>query len=145
MIILGIAACLMLAACGGGDNTGKTNTGTPKPAPKARNPVPPEYKGKTNPTPNAVAEGAALFKTHCVSCHGEKGDGDSPTGKSLNPQAGDLTSAEFHDNVQDDYIFWHITVGAKAGPPGSAMTVFEPLISEEERWQVVAYLRSLRK
>ena len=34
--------------------------------------------------PAQAADGAALFKTLCASCHGEKGDGDTMVGKAMN-------------------------------------------------------------
>lgn len=144
MLILGAATLALAAAACGGDGKPASN-GAPKKEAVTRMPVPPGFVGKTNPTPNAVAEGEKLFKAQCVTCHGDKADGDSPMGKALKPPAGDLTSAEFQEAVGDDYIFWHITVGAKAGPAGSAMTAFEHTLNEEQRWQVVAYIRSLKK
>ncbi|MBE7492570.1 MAG: cytochrome c [Planctomycetes bacterium] len=137
-----LAALAALAACGD-SAANKTNT-APRAPVVLRKAVPADFKGKTNPTPDAKADGEALFKTHCVSCHGDKGDGDSPTGKALNPPAADLTAAAFHDAVGDDYIFWRITTGAAGGPAGSGMTPFNNL-GEDQRWQIVAFVRSLKK
>lgn len=141
-LLAGVAA--LVAACGGGSNGGAANTGSKAPV-VLRKAVPAEFQGKTNPTPDAKAEGQKLFMAQCVSCHGDKGDGDSPTGKALKPPAGDLTAAAFQDAVKDDYIFWRITVGAAGGPEGSGMTAFKDTLNEEQRWQVVAYVRSLKK
>lgn len=144
MILCGLACVAALAAaCGGGTNGGKANGGTKAPV-VLRKAVPADFKDKTNPTPDAKAEGEKLFKAQCVSCHGDNGDGDSPTGKALKPVAADLTAAGFQDAVKDDYIFWRITIGAAGGPEGSGMTAFNTL-SEEQRWQIVAYVRSLKK
>ena len=146
VLSIGLSAMVMVAAACGGDSGGKSGNTTKKKADGVvRKEVPADYKDKTNPTPDAAAAGEALFKAQCSSCHGEKGDGDSPVGKALKPPAGDLTTAEFQDAVKDDYIFWHITVGGAAGPDGSGMTAFKDTLSEEQRWQVVAYVRSLKK
>ena|SRR5215212_9289869 len=40
----------------------------------------------------SAAEGPALFKQNCVPCHGPKGDGNTPVGKTLKVK--DLGSAE---------------------------------------------------
>lgn len=37
-------------------------------------------------TPEAIAAGSALFKANCVSCHGDNGQGDGPSGSLLNPR-----------------------------------------------------------
>ncbi len=31
-----------------------------------------------------AADGAALFKANCTSCHGERGTSDTPVGKAMN-------------------------------------------------------------
>ncbi|MBZ0136809.1 MAG: cytochrome c [Planctomycetes bacterium] len=141
---LALASVLAFAAsCG---NSGKPADGNKTGGDdKIVRPAPPdEYKGKTNPTPDAVEEGKKLFETHCVTCHGPNGDGDSPVGSALTPPATNLTDAKLQDAIGDDYIFWRITEGGKAlGYEG--MTPFKETLKEEQRWQVVAYVRSLKK
>ena len=41
--------------------------------------------------PDWTAEGAALYRVYCVSCHGETGRGDGPVAASLVPPPADLT------------------------------------------------------
>lgn len=144
---LALAFVLAFAAGCGGGKPGDSNKGgggggasdeIVRPAP------PDEYKGKTNPTPDAVAEGKKLFDTHCQSCHGPNGDGDSPVGSALNPPASDLTDAKLQDAIGDDYIYWRIMEGGAAlGYAG--MTPFKGTLKEEDTWKVVAYVRSLKK
>lgn len=144
MTVLFAATAAFFAACGGGTN-GAAGNSTAKAPVVLRKSVPAEFKDKTNPTPNAAAEGEKLFKAQCISCHGEKADGDSAIGKALKPPAANLTTAEFQNGVNDDYIFWRITVGGAGGPEGSGMTPFKDTLNEEQRWQVVAFVRSLKK
>ena len=40
---------------------------------------------------NDYTSGAYLFKTFCVSCHGERGRGDGPASELLRTRPGDLT------------------------------------------------------
>lgn len=40
---------------------------------------------------NRTAEGAALYRLHCASCHGETGGGDGPVAASLKSPPTDLT------------------------------------------------------
>lgn len=82
-------------------------------------------------------KGKKVFQSNCVVCHGDAGKGDGPGGKALNPKPADLTS----DRVQsqtDGEIFWKITNGR------GAMVKWEPVISEEQRWDLVNYIRSLK-
>ena len=47
----------------------------------------------------AAADGAAVYKTNCASCHGETGAADTPVGKALKAPAlaGDKTVAGMSD------------------------------------------------
>jgi cytochrome c5 len=50
-------------------------------------PVPENYKTMKNPVASnaeSIAEGKALWGTHCKSCHGTKGMGDGPKGTAKN-------------------------------------------------------------
>jgi len=78
----------------------------------------------------AVAAGSKLFAANCASCHGPNGQG---TG---NVPA--LTEGATR-NAPDGEVFWFITTGSiKNGmPPWNALP-------EQQRWQIVSYLKSLR-
>lgn len=97
--------------------------------------VPSPYAGKTNPLPSSVSDGQALYVAECKRCHGAEGRG----GGDLTPPAADLTS---HAHA-DDYIFWRIARGGSGDPVCSQMPAFETQLSEEERWQLVAFVRSI--
>ena len=146
-LLLAATLCATLAAlaagCGDGGKTGGGNKAAKED--KIQRPAPPpEYAGKTNPTPDAVEEGKKIFANHCVTCHGPNGDGDSPTGKALTPPASDLTDAKIQDAVKDDYMYWHIAEGGKA-LGHSGMTPFKDTLKEDQIWQVIAYIRSIKK
>lgn len=84
----------------------------------------------------AVQAGRRLYVQHCLSCHGEKGKGDGKQAKDLEKPPGDLSNPRVWEQ-SDGALFWKITEGRKPMPS------FEPLMGEEERWQVVLYTRSL--
>jgi mono/diheme cytochrome c family protein len=149
-----VCGCLALAACGGGKtgNTGKKGGSTEKEDIR-RMPVPQEYKDLKPPDltdKDLIAKGKDLFhaadKGNCVSCHGEKGKGDGPAGKTLDPKPRDLTSSEFQDakNVTPQYIFWRLkdVAGSKAYPTSGMLGY--PNGSDEDRWALVAYVLSLK-
>lgn len=148
MILAALMVAAVLAACGGGDNAA-TNTAS-KPKIIMRKAVAADFKDKKPPTgfdlkaAANIEAGKKLFEGEalCRTCHGDAGKGDGESGKMLDPKPTDLTSAEFQ-SVSDDYIFWRVsTLGSVSGPQGSGMTAF-PNGTEEQRWQLVAYVRSL--
>ncbi len=127
-----ILAALSLAACGGSSGGGSDAAATPAP-------VPAEYAGQTNPLgADAAAAGAEIFKNNCVACHGEQGHGDGPAGASLNPQPKDLP--ELASAVGDDYLYWRINTGK----PGTSMVGWKGILTDEQIWQVVAFIRTLK-
>jgi len=145
LAVAGVAA--LLVACGSEAPTQavtpkKTSTGSS--AKKARPPLPEKYKGMTNAfaaNAAAIEEGKALFngKGTCMTCHGPNADGDSPTGKSLVPPAGNLKDPTLWE-LGDNYVFYRVTEGSQ----GTGMTPFEAQLSADERWKIVSYLKSLK-
>ena len=128
--ILLILAALILAACASSERTEST-TGLA--------PVPSEYAGKTNPLgSDAAAAGADLFQTNCTACHGPQGHGDGPAGASLDPAPKNLP--ELSATVEDDYLFWRISTGRE----GTAMVGWKGILTEEQIWQIVSFIRTLK-
>jgi mono/diheme cytochrome c family protein len=128
-----ILSLFVLTACGESNNSPSSQQiSTPAP-------VPAEYAGKTNPFgPEAADEGAKIFKTNCETCHGPQGHGDGPAGQSLDPKPKDL--AELQKIAGDDYLFWRIS----EGKPGTSMVAWKGILSEEQIWQVVSFIRALK-
>ena len=80
--------------------------------------------------------GAKIFKTRCMICHGPKGLGDGIGGKALNPKPQNLTSKMVQSQT-DGEIFWKITNGR------NDMIKWGPILSEDQRWDLVNYVRTL--
>lgn len=102
-----------------------------------------EVKGLTNMMPaNAAAleEGREIFlgKGLCLSCHGKEGRGDGAAGVSFNPRPRNFTDVDWQKARSDGEIFWAITNGTDYG-----MIAFENMLSAEERWMLVNYIRDL--
>ena len=126
-VVLGLAA-LVLAACGGGANTVATLA-----------PIPSEYAGRTNPLgEDAATTGGSVFKTNCESCHDSQGHGDGPAGVVLDPQPKNL--AVLQATAGDDYLYWRIHTGKE----GTAMVAWKGILTDEQIWQVIAFLRTLK-
>lgn len=89
-------------------------------------------------SPVAAAAGLALFKTHCITCHGAPGVDPTEGGASLNPPAPGLTLARVQAR-SDGELRWIISNGIRM----TGMPAFGPSRNEEELWQLVAALRRL--
>ena len=92
-----------------------------------------------------IEVGKQKFNTLCVSCHGEKGDGQGPVGKTLNPPPRDFTKGEFKYGGTDQDIFDVISNGAAAKGGSPLMAPWGAIVSEKERWGLVKYVRSLKQ
>jgi mono/diheme cytochrome c family protein len=118
-----------LVACGGGSTNASTTLAT----------IPPEYAGKTNPLgAEAAAAGAEVFKTNCESCHGPQGHGDGPASEVLDPKPKNLAGLQV--TVKDDNLFWRIS----EGKPGTAMIAWKGILTEEQIWQAISFIRTLK-
>jgi mono/diheme cytochrome c family protein len=124
---------LFLTACGAPQ---APSTGA---APVAVATVPTEYAGLSNPFASDGAQaGAELFKINCVSCHGERGRGDGSAGQSLVPPPANLFI--LNQIAADDYLYWRINTGK----PGTAMVGWKGVLTEEQIWQLVSFIRALK-
>ena len=131
IFVLFLSAAL-LAACGGASAPAEVN----KNATLA--PVPAEYAGLTNPLgAEAAHEGAEVFRANCETCHGPQGHGDGPAGQSLDPRPRNL--AAIQAKAGDDFLFWRIHDGV----PGTSMVAWRGILTDEQIWQVVSFIRTL--
>ena len=100
--------------------------------------------------PFAVAEvdlekGKQAYGTYCVTCHGPEGDGQGPVGKTLNPPPRDFTKGDFKFGGSDQEIFEVISNGAASKGGSPLMAPWGAVIPEQDRWAIVAFIRSLKK
>ena len=107
--------------------------------------LPSEFEGLENPFGDdavAIAAGAEIYAGICAKCHGETGDGDGPIATGLDPKPTSLADGEMMADLSDAYVFWRITKGSAMEPFNSQMPTFE-FFSEEQRWELVSFVRSL--
>lgn len=110
---------------------GPLPTLTPGPTPYAQN-VPPAQP--------SVSRGAALYGPNCASCHGDSGRGDTALARTLSPRPVNFHDAEFMRSRTPVSLYTSITKGVL----GSGMLAFDGKLSEQERWDVLFYVWSLR-
>jgi mono/diheme cytochrome c family protein len=108
----------------------------------------PEDADKTkNPTTandESIAKGKELYlernKGNCIFCHGETGSGNEANLAKLRRKPADLSNKERMTAMTDGEVFWKISKGITGIMPAG-----EKRLSEEERWHVVNYVRTLAK
>jgi len=108
----------------------------PENADKTKNPV--------TASAESIEKGKALYldptKGNCIFCHGETGTGNEANMPRLRRKPADLTNKERMSAQTDGELFWKITKGITGIMPGR-----EKKMTEEERWDVVNYIRTLAK
>jgi mono/diheme cytochrome c family protein len=88
----------------------------------------------------SIAEGDKLYATDCSMCHGADGHTSSDAGRWMYPRASDLTSPEVQ-RYSGRELFWIVKNGIRL----SGMPAFGRVESDEHIWNLVNYLRTLRK
>jgi putative copper resistance protein D len=86
----------------------------------------------------SVANGTRLYSEHCAVCHGRSGHGDGPAAQGLLKAPADLAAQHTADHTAGD-LFWWLTHGIR----GSPMPGFGDRLGEEDRWDLINFLRAL--
>ena len=99
--------------------------------------APADAKSTKNPV-KGVGNAKKNVETNCVTCHGAGGKGDGAAAAALPPpKPADWTSAKVQSET-DGELFWKISTGRGAMPPWKHLP-------EKDRWELVNYLRTLKK
>jgi mono/diheme cytochrome c family protein len=99
--------------------------------------APADAKAAKNPV-KGMGNAKKTVETNCVSCHGASGKGDGPAAAALPPpKPADWTSAKVQAE-SDGELFWKISNGRGAMPPWKHLP-------DKERWEIVNYIRTLKK
>ncbi len=86
----------------------------------------------------SIARGLGLYRQHCAECHGPAGRGDGPRAATSPKPPADLTVAHAAEHTAGDLFWW-----LSRGIPASGMPAFAPALSEEDRWDLVNFVRAL--
>ena len=88
--------------------------------------------------PAAIARGKAVYLIFCAQCHGHNHDGKGTVGQSFTPLPTDLRSTKVQES-HAGVLFRNVSFGVPEGrqPPLHAT------ITVDDRWKVVAYVKSL--
>jgi mono/diheme cytochrome c family protein len=88
------------------------------------------------PAEAQLAQGKDLYETFCAVCHGLQGKGDGTIADKM--PAPDLTQ-DIIKNRKDGFFFHRITFG------NVMMPSYGHAIDVQERWLIIAYLRTLQQ
>lgn len=128
-LLLGMCA-LVIGRAAAQDAAAPAPWVAPADATKVKNPFP--------PTTETLAAGEQLFTDNCVLCHGEKGVGDGPGAKTIKVKPANFTDPKIQAET-DGSLYWKMTSGR--GP----MPAWKDVLSDQERWELVGYIRKLGK
>lgn len=84
-----------------------------------------------------VAKGAIGFKQMCQTCHGAPGHERSVTGQGLSPEPPRLGEAA--TEWEPSEIYWIVKHGIKM----AGMPAYGPTHTEDELWEIVAFVEQL--
>jgi mono/diheme cytochrome c family protein len=104
--------------------------------------IAPESADKlVNPIKNneeSIIKGEKIFKNTCWTCHGNSGNGDGPAAAALKPKPAKFTS-DIVQNQSDGALFWKLSEGR------GKMSSYKMNLTTEQRWQLVNFIRTLKK
>ena len=83
--------------------------------------------------------GKELYVRNCSSCHGLSGRPDDAFSKTLNPPPTDFTDPDINLGLSPFKVYNTTTFGIE----GTAMTSFEKVLDEKQKWDVAFYVLSL--
>jgi mono/diheme cytochrome c family protein len=92
-----------------------------------------------------AAKGAEKYKMLCVTCHGEKGDGNGPAGANLTPKPGNFTDTKRSAELTDEYVYEIIKEGGLSKNRSPLMMAWKTSLTEDELKDVTAYVRAFAK
>ena len=84
----------------------------------------------------SIAAGKVMYQQQCLACHGKLGKGNGPAAIALEPPPADLSMPMMWKH-SDGALFWKITAGRRPMPS------FEKLLTDDQRWHILDYIRTL--
>lgn len=98
-----------------------------------------DVKNPIAATPQSIADGKEAFSHYCIACHGNDGQNTGvPFADRMSPPVPSLAASEVQAYT-DGQLKWVIDNGIRpSGMPGS-----KGILSDDEIWSIVVYMRHL--
>lgn len=87
-----------------------------------------------------AAKGETHYKTLCVSCHGEKGDGNGPAGSALNPKPTNFTDAANAERLTEEWVYKMVKDGGAKNGKSPLMVSWAGALNDQQIRDVSAYV-----
>ena len=87
---------------------------------------------------DARSRGRALFEQKCALCHGARADGNGARSKGLSSKPANFQNPQWRRSVTPLEVFEIVSEGKR----GTSMPAW-PTLSEDQKWDVVAYVLSV--
>jgi len=103
--------------------------------------APPEADQLVNPIKDEVLAlklGERIYTAECQVCHGRYGNAETDIAETIKQKPKNFTNEDFLGQ-SDGAIFWKLSEGR------GLMQPFKTMLSEEEIWSVVMYVKELAK
>ena len=94
-----------------------------------------------NPTVDfgaSIKRGEEMYKKNCAKCHGLNGNGYGVVAHGFTTWPKQLWAWNGADSGADGYLFWILENGKSDMPPWGL------ILSEEERWDLINYIKTLK-
>jgi mono/diheme cytochrome c family protein len=88
--------------------------------------------------PEVIIRGKAVYFTFCAQCHGPSYDGNGTVGQSFKPLPTDVRTSAVQSKPAGE-LFKSVSYGI----PGGRQPPLETTITIDDRWSVVAFVKSL--
>jgi len=111
------------------------------PTPSGTLVIPDAEKNRKNPVPDvpeAMESGRVLFASQCAMCHGAKGDGRGDVARDLKLSVPNLADPQQQKKRTDGEWFYILGHGHHNMPA-------EKRLVDQQKWEIVLYMRSLVK
>lgn len=92
-------------------------------------------------------KGKVIYEKYCFYCHGREGRGDGAIGIAVSPHPADFVGDKKKMAKSDDELIESIAEGIRReiGSEEMAMPRWKDILSEEDMWNVLAYIRELSR
>ncbi|HXH14017.1 MAG TPA: c-type cytochrome [Alphaproteobacteria bacterium] len=98
--------------------------------------------GQPEERPGDAEAGKRLYADYCAVCHGKEGRGDGPVTRMFGPKPFDFTDAAGMAAKSDLALYLAIFGGGEAIGKSAYMPRWTGLLTEQQIWDVIAYVRT---
>ena len=92
-------------------------------------------------TADAIAQGRALYATHCLACHGADGRGQGPLAAAQPVWPPNLAGPLLWRRADGD-VLWHVMNGTRDRRGAPTMPGFGKVLTDEDAWALIDFMKA---